>query len=283
MEKIRLRVYAKLNLTLDITGKDGGYHLLSSLCCSVSPYDEITVEKGKGKEVSLLCEGVDCPVEKNIAFRAAKAFQAEYGTGGVTITVNKGIPLCGGLGGSSADAVGVLYALSRMYGKPVEHIVNALTSDGAFMLTGGAGVMQGRGEQITPLPYERLHFALVTVQGGVSTAECFRLSDEMPSFTPVTERAVALWQEDPLRAAGIAKNGLMPAAEILLPEITNACREIAKTDAVAVSMSGSGSTVFGVYESEEKAKQAVTLLQKTYPQAVYAHSVPFGVEIVKEG
>ncbi|MBE7091382.1 MAG: 4-(cytidine 5'-diphospho)-2-C-methyl-D-erythritol kinase [Clostridiales bacterium] len=282
MQKITLRVYAKLNLTLDITGRDGGYHLLSSLCCSISPYDEITVERVGGETVTLLCEGVDCPAEKNIAYRAAKAFQTEYGTGGAKITVKKGIPLCGGLGGSSADAVGVLVALSRMYGKPVEHIVTALTSDGAFMLNGGAGLMQGRGERITPLPYGKLHFALITVNGGVSTAECFRLSDEMPSLTPVTDRAAALWKENPLRAAGLCKNELLPPAEELLPEIKNACREVAKTDAVAVSMSGSGSTVFGVYESEEKAKHAVALLQQTYPQAVYAYSVPYGVEIVEE-
>lgn len=279
MEEITLRVYAKLNLTLDITGRDGGYHLLSSLCCSVSPYDTITVKKRGGGEISLFCEGVDCPLEKNIAYRATKVFQTAYQTGGVEITVKKGIPLCGGLGGSSADAVGVLSALSRLYeGKPVEELLNQLTSDGAFMLRGGVAVMEGRGEKITPLSYAPLHFALLTVDGGVSTAECFRLADSKPSLPPVTGRAVALWWENPLRAVPLAKNDLMPSAEELLPAISTARLALDKTHPVALSMSGSGSTLFGVYESAERAKQAVCALQGEYPQAVYACSVPYGIE-----
>lgn len=277
---MKLKVYAKLNLTLDVTGRDGAYHALSSLCCSVDLFDEITVNRAE--KITLDCPEIPLPPEKNNAYLAAQAFFAAFGEGGAAIGIKKGIPVGGGLGGSTADIVGTAKALSLLYGKPdVLPLVNGLCSDGAFMLTGGFGVMEGRGDRVRFLPYRELFFVLIPVSGGVPTGKCFALSDEMEKQPPVTEKAV-----EALLSSGeifpYLKNDLYPAAKELLPEIGEAFSAIGKTRPLCRSMSGSGSTVFGIYRTRKEAERACFTLKEKYPQAVAAASVPCGVEVTEK-
>ena len=117
--QVTVHAPAKINLTLDIVGvRADGYHLLESLFQSVSIYDTVVAEKAAKGEISLEVVGqpCDCPVEKNTAYKAAKVFFEETGIeGGVHLTLTKRIPQQAGMGGGSADAAGVLWALNTLY------------------------------------------------------------------------------------------------------------------------------------------------------------------------
>ena len=133
---VRVKAYAKLNLTLGITGKERGYHLLDSLVCSVDLYDLITLKKRKDRLVTVEMHGRDTellPFEENNAVKAAESYIDFFGTSGVDIAVYKNIPLGAGMGGSSADAAGVIRGLGRLYGRGSEEelksLADALGSD----------------------------------------------------------------------------------------------------------------------------------------------------------
>ena len=116
---MQITVYApaKINLTLDIVGvREDGYHLLESIFQSVSIYDTIVVKKTWGRGIRLVADKCDCPVEKNTAYKAAQAFFRYTGLKkGVKIKLEKHIPQQAGMGGGSADAAGVLWALNRLF------------------------------------------------------------------------------------------------------------------------------------------------------------------------
>ena len=116
--QVTVHAPAKINLTLDIVGvREDGYHLLESIFQAVSVYDTITVKTKWGKSITLVADGCDCPAEKNTAYKAAEAFFRYTGLKkGVKIIVEKHIPQQAGMGGGSADAAGVLWALNLLFG-----------------------------------------------------------------------------------------------------------------------------------------------------------------------
>ena len=282
--KITATVYAKLNLTLDVLGKEGDYHALSSLCTSVSVCDRITAQKRTDGKIVLTCHGLNCPPEQDNAYRAAQAFMQAFPVagGGVTLSIQKNIPVGGGMGGSSADVVGTLLAMQRLFGveESVTPLVNALTSDGAFMQRGGTGVLSGRGERVEFLPYVPLYFVLIPQTEGVLARDCFAECDRHVPAPPTTPLAkAALLQGDNAALLRAVKNDLTPAATTLLPAIAGALAALKTTAPLALSMTGSGSVTFGVYPSRAVAEGAKTQLLKDYPSAVVASSTPCGVEI----
>ena len=117
MRKVKVKVPAKVNLTLDVLGLDGGYHSLKSFVASVNVFDTITVKARRDGKITLENRGVDvgCDITDNNAYKGAKSFIDTFGTCGVDIVIDKKIPVGGGLGGSSADIAGVLNALNRLF------------------------------------------------------------------------------------------------------------------------------------------------------------------------
>ncbi len=282
MEAI-VKSYAKINLTLDVKGKDGGYHLLSSLAVSAAPSDLVRVRLRTDGKITLSCPEVDVPPEKNNAYRAAELFFGELRAQfpekffGCDIAVEKRIPLMGGLGGSSADECGVIAALKLLTGFMPQGIERKMTSDGAFMSVGGAGIMEGRGERVRFLPYVPLNLVLLPGNSGVSAAECFALSDALQPQPPATEGAEKAYLAGDVVSLGKAlKNDLTPAAVQLLPEISARLSALRETGARGVSMTGSGSAVFGLYENEDAALIAQKMLQVRYPRAAAVKTVPCG-------
>ena len=152
MNTVKIKSYAKVNLTLDVTGRAGGYHLLDSFVASVDLFDLVCVRKRKDKLVSVTMHGMDgegIPPERNNAFKAGEAFVGRFSTAGADVTVYKNIPMGAGLGGSSADAAGVLNAMAKLYGiddkAALGELADALGSDTRYMLDGGFCRMRGRG------------------------------------------------------------------------------------------------------------------------------------------
>ena len=118
MRSVKIKSYAKVNLTLEITGVENGYHTLNSLVASIDLYDLLVIKKRKGALSSITMKGMgseSIPPEKNNALKAAEAFSQTFGTDGADITVYKNIPIGAGLGGSSADVVGVINGMAKLY------------------------------------------------------------------------------------------------------------------------------------------------------------------------
>ena len=160
MYSCKEKAYAKINLTLDILGVKDGYHLLDSLVLAIDLYDLITVKKRKDGKIRLYSHGEGSegiPEEKNNAYKAAVAFQSEFSCGGAEISIFKNIPVGAGLGGSSADAAGVLNAMKKLFGvapspeneRKILSVADRTGSDVRAMYLGGACRMRGRGEIVT--------------------------------------------------------------------------------------------------------------------------------------
>ena len=185
---MKVKTAAKVNLALDVTEKlPNGYHNIKSVFQTVGLYDEITVEL-TDEGISLTCEvpeefaaadPIPCD-ERNIAYKAAKLFLEENGmTSGCNISIKKGIPSQAGMGGGSTDAAAVIYCLSRLTGKSLEH-TERLGADVPFFLTGGTAYVEGIGEKITPIAdYSDRILVIAKGSQGVSTAEAYRAVDSL--------------------------------------------------------------------------------------------------------
>lgn len=268
--KIKVKVPAKINLTLDITGVKSGYHELNSLVASVNIFDAFTLSARKDGAVNVVFTGLSAGVEgkDSIASRAGELFVKEFGTTGADIIVERGIPAGGGLGGSSADAAGVLIGMQKLYSvhKDMSGLANLLGSDTAYMLGGGYAVLKGRGNEISPLAdiKKRLYILCVKGTSGVSAGECYKRFDDMgKSFPSVTDGAVSLLRSgDVQNFLSVIKNDLfLPATEIL-PEIEESFSDLKNCGATV--MTGSGSTVIGVYAKAWERNAAYKKLRKKY-------------------
>ena len=260
LNMVSVKAYAKLNLTLDILGVSGGFHMLDSLVCSVDLYDLIKLRKRKDGKINLEMHGLNTelmPVESNNAYRAAEAFKDRFQTGGADIAVYKNIPLAAGMGGSSADAAGVLRGMSKLYGvgseRELKELADSLGSDTGYMLTGGFARLKGRGERVEFLDIkEKLNLLALIPDSGVSTAACYALYDESPSPTATTDSGVEGLKSGDLRALGKALGNALYGPAIRLNEsVKMAYGELKEFDPAGVTMTGSGSAVAALFENAE--------------------------------
>ena len=265
MNYIRVRSYAKINLSLDVLGVRDGYHLIDSVVTTIDICDIIAVKKRKDELVSITMRGMgseDIPYERNNAVKAAEAFISAYSTKGADITVWKNIPMGAGLGGSSADAAGVLNALGALYGVDdavgIKAIADSLGSDTGYMLTGGYARISGRGEIVRPLDCDlKLDLALIIPSSGVSTGACYALSDSMGQKVQTSDEVErALSEGDREKLGKALSNGLYAPAKTLNADVGRAYGELESFAPLGVCMTGSGSAVYAIFENDMFARYA---------------------------
>ena len=277
------RAYAKINLTLDVGAKRAdGYHEITSVMQRISLWDTVTVERGTGCD-SLLCS---VPVTEdendNLCIRAAKVFFAETGlkSDGVTVTLEKRIPMQAGLGGGSSDAAAVLRALRRLYAPDMgdgrlEALAARLGSDVPFFIRGGTQLATGRGEVVSPLPQLAAGwFVVVKPEEGYATAEMYRRLDEPGSVLVRNSR----YMQDAVAANNVhaVAAELHNSFERVVPKdsslrtIKDALRA---RGALGTLLSGSGSAVFGLFDDREAALAAADALRETWPLTFLAQPV----------
>lgn len=264
MNTVKVKSYAKINLTLDVTGTAGGYHLIDSFVASLSLFDLVVVRARKDKLVSVEMHGMgseSIPPERNNALRAGEAFVKRFGSGGADVTVYKNIPMGAGLGGSSADAAGVLSGMVALYGADGEalgELADSLGSDTRYMLRGGFCRMRGRGEKLTPVPSgEKLHFLLLCPPSSVSSAECYREYDRAPSRGAVTQNCIDAFLRGDMEDMGrYLTNALYPAALRLNADVGTAYAEAQSFSPLGVTMTGSGSCVAALFPTAELCEWA---------------------------
>lgn len=250
---------AKLNLTLGVLYKRAdGYHALDTVMQTVSLFDRVFVEKSHSIEVNVT--GMTLPQE-NTMYRAAVLYKQATGCG-ARIRCEKRIPAEAGMGGGSADAAAVLRGLQRLHrmadDRTLREIALAVGADVPFLLYGGTARCEGVGEILTPFtPGRRLWFVIAKPEKGVSTRELFSMLP-LPRPQIRTLSAVAALARGDLRAfAPLMQNVLEPAAIALVPEIGALKQKLLDAGAIAAQMTGSGSAVFGLFESEEAANNAL--------------------------
>ncbi len=262
MDIICERAYAKLNLTLGVLYKRvDGYHALDSVMHTVDLSDTVTVEKDAA--VTVTATGATLPYNNTLR-RAALAYQAYTGRG-ARIRAVKRIPSEAGLGGGSADAAAVLRAMQRLYGaldrEALLDIALSVGADVPFLMEGGLARAEGVGELLTPLPDPApLTFLLVKPEAGVSTRQLF-CALPLPRPLPQTAAAMAaLIRSDAAALGPLLFNALEAPAVELVPEIGVLKQLLLDAGALGASMTGSGSTVFGLFSDPAAATAAVSVL-----------------------
>ena len=277
---------AKVNLTLDVGARrPDGYHEVVSVMQSVALYDTVTMESGTGEGISLTCDDAAIPADgSNLAWRAAEVFFRTTGVAcdGLHITLEKSIPSQAGLGGGSADVAALLRLLRASYApelstEELERIGFAVGSDMPFCIRGGTCLAEGRGEVLTDLPpLPRCWIVLCKPDFGLPTPELFARVDgaDLGERPDISGMAEALERGD---LAGAARSLGNVFQQVLTAEES---REIAaiqaamlRLGALGAAMSGSGPTMFGLFDRLETAESCRRALAETYEQTYLAEPV----------
>ena len=267
---------AKINLTLDILRRrEDGYHDLQMVMQSVSLADELTVTPARGGVGTAVSDLHFLPTGgKNLAQMAAAAFRAATGLGGeVDVSIRKHVPVCAGLAGGSADAAAVLHAMNRLTGaglSPVElaKIGERVGSDVPFCVLGGAALAEGRGERLTPLPaLPPCRIVICKPPFSISTPQLFaRVNVRKIVRRPDTAGVTAALAAGDL--AGVARRMYNVFEDVLQPrrlaEINEIKSALIDCGALGASMSGSGPSVFGLFEDGARAQDACSRLRESY-------------------
>lgn len=281
-----IRAPAKINLGLAVLGKrPDGYHELRTIFQAVSLCDRLRLRR-RPRGVSVRCPALPGLGEGNLAHRAASLFLRESGIrGGVGIDLEKRIPAGGGLGGGSSDAAAVLVGCCRLFGvrPPPERLAAwaaALGSDVPFFIAGGTAIGAGRGELLTPLaPWPGPVAVLIYApERGIATAEVFRafrgggLTRREEAFTILSAR----WQAGHLGRFGAALfNDLERPAFSLVPELSRVKQLLRGAGAEGVSLTGSGSCIYGLFTGAEAAERARRALGAACPGKFFrVHFMP---------
>ena len=271
------KAYAKVNLTLAVGEKrPDGYHEVVSVMQRVSLCDTLTVEQTR-EGITLTCSDPTLPSgEENLAHRAASLFFRETGiAGGAALTLEKRIPSQAGLGGGSSDAASALLALRKLYAPALpdtelETMAAALSSDVPFFIRGGTQLATGRGEVLSPLPpLTDGWFVIVKPTESFSTPAMYRRLDELPPAC--TPPLPPLQGGLPALAAGLFNRfeAAIPAGSA----VWDIKARLAAYGALASLLSGSGSAVFGLFDTETAACAAVEALRPAWPETFLARPV----------
>lgn len=258
---VTVRVPGKVNLYLAVGDRrDDGYHELTTVFHAVSLLDEVTVRNADMLSLELAGEGAQSlPTdERNLAWRAAELMADHVGRApDVAITIEKSIPVEGGMAGGSADAAAVLVAINSLWelGVPrrdLHTLAARLGSDVPFALHGGTALGTGRGEELaTVLARSTFHWVLAFADGGLSTPAVFAEVDRLReskdrSLPPALEDPepvlAALASGDPATLAPLLGNDLQPASLSLDPNLRRTLRAGVEAGALAGIVSGSGPT-----------------------------------------
>ena len=277
MNRITVPAPAKLNLTLDILGtRSDGYHEMTMVMQSVSLYDHVSLELGEPGGIRAESGLRFLPSDKgNLAVAAALAFREESGQDwqDLKITIEKHIPVCAGTAGGSSDAAAVLRGLDELTGTgysrtELARLGEKVGSDVPYCVMGGTALAQGRGEILTPLPsLPPCHIVLCKPRFPISTPELFKAWDRKKSrLHPDTKGVLEALEKQDL--SGVARRMYNVFEEVLSPyqrrEIESIKNALLQYGALGAVMSGSGPTVFGLFDNEDAANEAVRQLQGDY-------------------
>lgn len=271
--------YAKLNLSLDVTGRrEDGYHDMLMVMQTISVSDRIDLELTEEPGIQAECNFRYVPTDgRNLAVRAAQVYlqavaENQHKTQGISIRLEKHIPVGAGMAGGSADAAAVLRGMNRLFGSPLnrqelEALAEQVGSDVAFCVAGGTQLAKGRGEQLEDLPPLPPCWIVVCKPGfSISTPELFRKLDEVSLRRhPDTAGMLAALREEDLRGIGIRMYNVFEDVPDRRMRQTGEIKSVLLDHgALGAMMTGTGSAVFGVFIDAEAAERCATDLKKEH-------------------
>ncbi len=285
MNQIELRALAKINLGLDVLGRrENGYHEVRMIMQSIYLYDEVKIERMNtpGIEVasnlSYLPAGGD-----NIAYKAAKLLSDEFKIDdGVKITLKKHIPVAAGLAGGSSNAAAVLFGMNRMFrlGLSQKSLMERgvkLGADVPYCIVRGTMLAEGIGEELRPLPaMPKCAVLIAKPPVSVSTKAVYEALDskEVTEHPDIDGIIAGLEQQDIRKIAGAMGNVLEDVTIPMHPVIAQIKQAMTDAGALGAMMSGSGPTVFGLFESRSSAREAQRIIrEKALTRQVYVTNI----------
>ncbi len=279
MNSIKLKAYAKINLGLDVVRKrEDGYHEVRMIMQTIGLYDKVSILRTNNTSITVKTNLPYLPTdENNLVYKAAALIKKNYGiTQGVHIILDKKIPVAAGLAGGSSDAAAVLYGLNRLFHlnlskEELSQLGLQLGADVPYCLLRGTALSEGIGEILTPVPpFPSCHILIVKPGINVSTKHVYEhLKLEEDIHHPNIDAILAAINKKDLKAAVSHFGNVLESVTIKeYPVIGQIKEELTAFGAIAAMMSGSGPTVFGLFDSREKAEKAFYQLkaEKCYKQ-----------------
>ena len=270
---MKINAYAKINLMLDVIKKrDDGFHDVKMIMQTLELCDVITAEKAKsditlsGSDISLNYD------ESNLAYKAAKLFfEISKIDAGAKIHIEKNIPICAGMAGGSSDAAAVLLALNELYGYPLtdDALIKesaVLGSDVPYCIMKGTALAEGRGEVLTKISdFYADNILIVKPDIGISTPWAYKnLKLDKINHPDVDKAIIYIEENNNKKLYSVFENVFETVVFGEHPEVKDIKDKMYELNADASLMSGSGPTVFAIFENEFNAKNAYDYFKKKY-------------------
>lgn len=273
MDKIKLKALGKINLGLDVLGRrPNGYHDVRMVMQTVYLYDQILLEKTDKEGISLETILFYLPVnENNLAYRAAKMLIDEFAIKeGVHISLEKHIPVAAGMAGGSSNAAAVLYGMNRLFqlGLTDQELMDRgvqLGADVPYCIMRGTVLAEGIGEKLTPLPaMPKCHVLLAKPPISVSTQKVYEKLDaqKVTKHPDIDGILLGLQTGDLKKITSSMGNVLENVTITEYPQIESIKDVMKEEGALNAMMSGSGPTVFGIYDDKMLARRAAARIRE---------------------
>ncbi|MGB9679043.1 MAG: 4-(cytidine 5'-diphospho)-2-C-methyl-D-erythritol kinase [Thermoanaerobacteraceae bacterium] len=284
---ISVKAYGKINLSIDVKGKrDDGYHYVKMIMQSINLFDILTFKKSN--HIEFICDRNDIPKgDANIIIKAAKLLKNLYGGSGALIELKKNIPMAAGLAGGSADAAATLAALNILWNLNLDNnelkdIAVRLGADVPFCLEGGTKIAEGIGEVLKELNTFQGELLLVKPDIFVSTKDIYEEFDRRNFMSQdYTQKVIeALIKNDKKNVYKNMGNDLENVTKEKYPVVSRIKSDMLKRGAVGALMSGSGPTVYGIYEDESKLKESYNSFRKEYSYVFHSKTINKGIEFI---
>ena len=285
MNQVELKALAKINLGLDVLGRrENGYHDVRMIMQSIYLYDEVKIEKKGTPGIEVVTNLKYLPVnEDNIAYKAAHLLKEEFDISeGVKITLKKHIPVAAGLAGGSSNAAAVLFGMNRMFrlGLSQKSLMERgvkLGADVPYCIMRGTVLAEGIGEELKTLPAMPKCTVLIAKPPiSVSTKTVYEALDskEITQHPDIDGIMEGLEQHDLRKIAECMGNVLEDVTIPMHPVISEIKQEMMEAGALGAMMSGSGPTVFGLFESRAAAREAQRRIrEKSLTRQVYVTNI----------
>ncbi len=290
MDKIQLKALAKINLGLDVLRRrEDGYHEVKMIMQTISLCDELELRRTRQPGIQVRTNLPYLPTnENNLVYKAAKLLQDEFGMKeGVSIQLRKKIPVAAGMAGGSSDAAAVLWGMNRMYGFGLSRTALMergvkLGADVPYCILRGTALAEGIGERLTALPPMPKCYLLI-VKPGISVSTRFvyenlHANELRPEQHPDVDAMVQALKRKDLKALASGMGNILELVTVPAYPVIEEIRQcILKAGACGALMSGSGPTVFGIFDTQAKARKAVQAVRAAQLARQIYLTVPYNV------
>ncbi|AFK85770.1 MULTISPECIES: 4-(cytidine 5'-diphospho)-2-C-methyl-D-erythritol kinase [Thermoanaerobacterium] len=286
MNKLKAKSYAKINLALDVKGKrDDGYHFVEMVLQSIDLYDKLEFEMCD--DIVLECERKDVPTDRsNLIIKAADLLKREFGGYGVHIRLKKNIPVAAGLAGGSSNAAATLVALNKLWNLNIKlpvlkDLAASLGADVPFCIEGGTKAASGIGDVLQDLETPHLRLLIVRPSVSVSTKDVYTEYDNLAFI----ENNYTKNMIDAIRSGSIINicmklgNDLERVTIRNYPIIGDIKKMMVERGALGTLMSGSGPTVFGIFDDSKKLDAAYDSFVADGFYAYISNTIDKGIEL----